>query len=196
MIKNLFLPLVLVAALAAFFAPASESQAAASRYKVDPVHSSIHFKIQHLGIGHVWGRFNKMAGELTFADGGKGASASMTAETGSVDTNSEGRDKHLKSPDFFSAGEFGTISFKSTGWTKTGEDSYDVAGDLTLHGRTKPVTVKVTKVGEGDRGERFGYRIGFDGELSIKRSEFGMTKMLEFVGDDVKLYIAIEAQRQ
>jgi polyisoprenoid-binding protein YceI len=196
MSKNLYLPLILLVALAAYFAPASESQAEASSYKIDPVHSSIHFRIKHMGVGHVWGRFNKLGGEITFADGGKGSSVSVEVETGSVDTGNGGRDKHLKSPDFFSAGEFPSITFKSTAWKKTGEGSYEVTGDLMLHGQTKSVTAKVTKVGEGDLGKPFGYRIGFDGELTINRSDFGMTKPVGDGSDEVTLYLAFEAMRQ
>ena len=194
--KTLFAPLAAVAALAIYLAPHSESQADVHSYKIDAVHSAVVFKINHLGVSNTWGRFNKMSGDLKFADGGKGAEISIAVEAGSVDTNSAGRDKHLKNPDFFSAGEFSSISFKSKSWTKTGDNSYDVKGDMTLHGKTNEITIKVTKVGQGDRGQRFGYRIGFDGEVTIKRSTFGMTKMLQFVGDDVKLFISIEAQRQ
>ena len=77
------------------------------------------------------------------------------------------------------------------GWKSAGNDSYDVTGDLTLHGVTKSVTAKVEKTGEGDRG-KMGYRIGFHTELDIKRSDFGMTKLAQAVGDDVHLAISVE----
>jgi len=194
--KTLILPLLVVAGLAIAIAPASKSQAEASSYKIDPVHSSIHFKIKHMGVGHVWGRFNKFGGELTFADGGEGSSISITVESGSVDTGNQGRDKHLASPDFFSAGEFKDITFKSTAWKKTGDGTYDVTGDLTLHGKTKSVTAKVTKIGEGELGKPFGYRVGFDGELTIDRTEFGMSKPVGEGSETVTLYLAFEAVRQ
>jgi len=194
--KTLILPLAIVATLAIVFAPDSQSQAEVSSYKIDPVHSAIHFKIKHLGVAHVWGRFNKFEGTIKFADGGAGSSISVTVDAGSVDTGHEGRDRHLKSPDFFSAGEFSSIKFESSAWKKTGDGAYDVSGSLTLHGQTRSVTAKVSKVGEGDRGERFGYRIGFDGELTINREDFGMNKPVGPDSDEVKLYLSFEAQRQ
>jgi polyisoprenoid-binding protein YceI len=193
--KNLTLSLTLLTALAIYLAPASQSTMEATAYKIDPVHSSVHFCIAHLGVSHTWGRFNKVSGKLSFAPGGEGSSIEVSADAGSVDTNDKMRDTHLKGPDFFSAGEFGTISFKSKSWKKSGDDTFDVTGDLTMHGQTNSVTVKVKKIGEGDKGPKFGYRIGFAGELTIKRSEYGMNKMLKFVGDDVKLHIAIEAMK-
>ena len=193
--KNLTISLTILTALAIYLAPESQSTMEATAYKIDPVHSSIHFRIAHMGVSHTWGRFNKMSGALSFAPGGEGSSIEVSAETGSIDTNDKGRDKHLKNPDFFSAGEFATISFKSKSWKKTGADTFDVTGDLTMHGKTNSVTVKVKKIGEGDKGPKFGDRIGFDGELTIKRSDYGMNKMLQFVGDEVKLHIAIEAMK-
>ncbi|MHC4408618.1 MAG: YceI family protein [Planctomycetota bacterium] len=193
--KKLILTLPLLVATVVVLAPRSESQAQATDYRIDPSHSSVIFKISHMGVSYTYGRFNKIDGALKFADGGDGSSIEVTVQTASVDTNDAKRDAHLKNADFFSAKEFPQITFKSKSWTKSG-DGYDVTGDLTLHGVTKSVTLKVTKTG-GEKKDPWGFiRIGFEGALSIKRGEFGMKKMLNMVGDDVSLMISIEAMRK
>ena len=198
--KRLLLVLPLVTALAVTLSPPSRSQEKVAQekvaaYKIDPGHSSVLFHIRHLGLSHTWGWFAQFGGTVSFRDGGEGSSVALTVDAASLDTRHPGRDKHLKSPDFFSVGEFEKITFNAKSWKKTGDDTYDLTGDLALHGVTKSVTAKVKKIGEGERG-KFGYRIGFDAELKIKRSDFGMKKFLDFVGDEVTLQIAIEAQRQ
>ncbi|MEM8884485.1 MAG: YceI family protein [Planctomycetota bacterium] len=192
--KLLFASPFLIAA-AVVLAPRSESQGKTTSYKIDAGHSAVVFKIMHFGAAYTWGRFNDMAGALSFAEGGEGSAVEVTVKTASVDTNDKKRDDHLRSPDFFSAKEFPEIKFKSTKWTKS-SSGWDVAGDLTLHGVTKPVTVKVVKTG-GEVDDPWGnVRIGFEGELRIKRSDFGMKKMIGPVGDDVWLGISIEAMRK
>ncbi|MHC4953413.1 MAG: YceI family protein [Planctomycetota bacterium] len=191
--KRTLLTLALSAAMVAVFQSRSESQTAAKDYQIDGVHSSVMFKVSHLGVSNTWGRFNAISGSLKF--GGEGNAINVTIKADSVDTNNAKRDGHLKSPDFFSAKEFPEITFKSTGWKKTGDTSYDVTGNLTLHGTTKSVTIPVTKIGEG-KDPWGGYRVGFDGALKIKRSEYGMGKMIGPAGDDVTLHISIEGMRK
>ena len=193
--KHLLLTLPLLLATVVVLAPRSESQGKTTDYQIDPGHSFVVFKIKHLDVAWTWGRFNKIAGSLKVADGVAGSSVDVTVETASVDTNDAKRDAHLKNADFFSAKEFPQITFKSKSWTKSG-DGYDVTGDLTLHGVTKSVTVKVTKTG-GEVKDPWGFlRVGFEGSLQIKRSDFGMKKMLNMVGDDVWLMISIEGMRK
>ncbi len=172
----------------------SESQGEAAGFKVDSVHSSAIFRIKHLGIGNIYGRFNEISGTLDYASGGEGSAVDLTIRAASLDTNNQKRDNHLRSADFFSVKEFPTITFKSTKWKKTGDNAYEVTGNLSLHGNTKTITVKVEKTGEGDRG-RQGYRVGFETTFDIKRSDFGMKKLLKPAGDDVRLIISVEAIR-
>ncbi len=172
----------------------SESQGEAAGFKVDSVHSCVIFRVKHLGLGHIYGRFNEISGTLDYASGGEGSAVDLTIRTASLDTNSQKRDNHLRSPDFFSVKEFPTVTFKSTKWKKMGDNAYEVTGNLSLHGNTKTITAKVEKIGEGDRG-RMGYRVGFETTFDIKRSDFGMKKLLEVVGDDVRLIISVEATR-
>ena len=124
----------------------SESQGAAASFKVDAAHSSVIFRIKHLGIGNVYGRFNELSGTLNYASAGAGSAIDLTIRAASVDTNSPKRDNHLRSPDFFSVKEFPTITFKSTNWKKTGDNAYEVTGNLSLHGKTKTITAKCLNV--------------------------------------------------
>ena len=186
---------IVIGAALALMQSRSESQGAAASFKVDAAHSSVIFRIKHLGIGNVYGRFNEFSGTLKYASAGSGSAIDLTIRAASVDTNSPKRDNHLRSPDFFSVKEFPTITFKSTNWKKTGDNAYEVTGSLSLHGKTKTITAKVEKTGEGDRG-RMGYRVGFETTIDIKRSDFGMKKMLGPAGDEVRLIISVEAIRK
>jgi polyisoprenoid-binding protein YceI len=112
-----------------------------------------------------------------------------------IDTANPNRDKHLKSPDFFSAEEFPTISFKSTSVKASADNKLEVTGDLTMHGQTKPITITMEHVGTADV-PRMGHRTGYDATITLKRSDFGMTKYLEMLGDDVTIRMGVEAAKQ
>jgi polyisoprenoid-binding protein YceI len=163
---------------------------AGENYNVDPDHSSVSFKIQHFGLTWVHGRFNEFSGRFTVdkADPSK-SSFELTIKTGSVDTNNAKRDGHLKSPDFFNAKQFPAITFKSTA-VKAAAGGYQVTGNLTLNGVTKPVTFNLEG---GKTAEFMGVaRIGFSTDLTLKRSDFDMKKMVGPLGDEVKVSIGIE----
>src|SRR5262249_50307046 len=112
----------------------------------------------------------------------------------SIDTNNEDRNKHLKGPQFFNAKEFPTISFKSKKIKAAGKDSYEVTGDLTLRGVTKPLTVKVDYVGSG-KDFRGVNRTGIETTFSIRRTAFGMKEMLNGIGDRIRIMVALEGTR-
>ena len=154
--------------------------------RVDPVHSSIVFGIKHMGVSDFYGNFKQVSGTVNFdaADPSK-SSVELTVPVESVDTRNEKRDQHLKSPDFFNAAQFPTITFKSTKVVANGS-SYTVTGDLTIHGVSKPVTVEFKKGGEtkGQKGET---RTGGETHFTIKRSDFDMKFMPSALGDDVKI---------
>ncbi len=193
-----------VAGLAAFSPvdpQATNTQAtnpqATETYNVDPVHTTAIFRIKHLGVTYFYGRFNETTGTFTVnTEDPSEMSFDVQIKTESVDTNATGRNNHLKSPDFFNAKEFPTISFKSKSVKSSGESTYSVAGDLTLHGVTKPITVQMEFVGQGDKGPRFGYRAGFDATITIKRSDFGMNFMQGMLGDEVRIMVGLEGARQ
>ena len=165
---------------------------AADTYKVDPVHSTVIFRINHLGTSWVYGRFDDVAG--TFSVDDKTPSFDFTVNADSVDTNNKQRDTHVKSADFFSVKEFPTITFKSTTVASTGDKKYDVTGDLTLHGVTKSITVPLEFVGAADT--KMGSRAGYEAHFSVKRSDYGMDKMVGMIGDEVYLTVSFEGVKE
>jgi polyisoprenoid-binding protein YceI len=165
--------------------------AQADNYKVDPVHSSIVFRIKHFNVSWFYGRINAPEGTVV-DDAGDPTKSSFDVQlkVANIDTGNPKRDEHLKSPDFFSAKEFPTLSFKSTSVKKAG-DKLEVSGDLTIHGQTKPITVTLERVGAADT--KMGSRVGYAGEFTIKRSDFGMSKMTDMLGDEVTIMLGLES---
>jgi polyisoprenoid-binding protein YceI len=172
-------------------APRAEAPAAAGAWSVDPTHSSMVFRIKHLNTAFFYGTFNKVTGTINFDEAKPEASSlELTVQVDSLESHADGRNTHLKSKDFFNVAEFPTATFKSTSWKGSGT-SFDVTGDMTLHGVTKPLTIKLEKTGEG-KGQR-GPIIGFESTFTIKRSDFGITFMPDGLGDEVKLMVGLEA---
>jgi polyisoprenoid-binding protein YceI len=173
-------------------APAPRADLKAGKYTIDGVHSTVVFRVIHNNVSPFYGRFNKVAGHFS-VDPAKldDAAIEITIDADSVDTNVEKRNQHLKSADFFSVKEFPTIEFKGDKVKKSKDDTYEVSGKLTLHGVTKDLTLQVQQTGAAE-SER-GTLAGFETTFTIKRSDFGMTNMLEGVSDEVKLMIGIEA---
>ena len=171
----------------------STTTRAADAYTVDPVHSSVTFMISHVGISNIHGRFDDFSGKFTIdKDDPTKSSFELSMKVESVNTNNKMRDEHLRAPDFFNAKQFPTLTFQSTKVKKV-EGGYDVTGDLTLHGVTKPVTFTLKggdKTVEFPKGKA---RIGFVTTLTLKRSEFDMKSMLEALGDEVHIIIGVEA---
>lgn len=168
----------------------SVAQAPAATYKGDPAHSTILFKAKHLNTGYVYGRFNSFTAQVNYDEAKPEAlSVEATAQVDSIDTGNAKRDGHLKSPDFFSAKEFPTITFKSKSAKSAGDNKFEVTGELTLHGVTKPITVTVEKTGASTK---MGERVGWLSTFTVKRSEFGMTFMPDAVSDEIELVVSME----
>lgn len=166
------------------------------RYEVDPVHSTITFRITHLRVSAFYGRFNEPSGWFAFdPDRAEGSRFEIQVPAENVDTNSSRRDNHLRSPDFFSAREFPTISFKSTRVRKTGAEAYEVTGELSLHGVTKTITIDMEHIGT-ETYPRRGQLTGFDCSFTIKRSDYGMNYMPDMLGDEVTVRVGLEGQAQ
>jgi polyisoprenoid-binding protein YceI len=184
--------LVLAAGMVCGMGFGQPSGAAGETYNVDTVHSTTIFRVKHMNASFAYGRFNDITGQFAFDEQDPAQCRfDLQVKTASVDTGNAGRDKHLKSPDFFNAVQYPTMAFKSKTVTKSGTDAYQVSGDLTLHGVTKPVSVKLTRVGSGKdmRGRAV---TGFECHLSIKRSDFKMSNMVGPVGDDVWIIVSVE----
>ena len=155
----------------------------ATPYKVDMGHSAVLFKVKHFNVGYTFGSFKSFKGSLE-----EGASVELTVDASSVDSNVEKRDSHLKGPDFFNVKQFPEITFKSSKW-----EGDTVTGALTFHGVTKEVSLKVEKVGAG--ADPWGnQRVGYYGELTIKRSDFGVSYGVKegSASDELTLIISLE----
>lgn len=165
-------------------------------YKIDPVHSTVIFKISHFGVSHFIGRFNQPDGRLVFDENRPEKSTiDISVPAGMVDTANAKRDSHLKSPEFFDTEQFPLIAFKSRTVKKINDKQYEVAGDLTLLGKTREITVTADYLGSG-KDAWGGYRSGFHSRFAIKRSDFGMGFMIGPLGDEVEITVNLEAVRE
>lgn len=174
---------------------ASEFSAGPELFEVDVVHSSILFRVKHLDISYAYGRFNEFSGEIQWAPGHPlDTSVAFEVESKSVDTGHEGRDGHLRGPDFFAAKEFPTWSFRSTEIVEHGEDRFTVTGEMSLHGKQREVSFEMRKTGEGT-SPKFGRKIGFEALFTIQRSDFGIDYAAGAVGDEVSVTVSIEANQ-
>jgi polyisoprenoid-binding protein YceI len=177
-------------------------QAAPVSYDIDPNHTAATFKVRHF-FSEVPGRFKEVSGEILFdAETPENSSTEILIRAGSVDTNNEKRDNHLRSADFFDVAKDSTITFKSTRISKTDQKNlYKASGDLTMHGVTKPVILEVEVLGSGPDGMG-GERAGFVARTTINRKDFNIlwNKALDnggtMLGDDVKIEVSIEAVRK
>ena len=173
----------------------ASARAAVETYTIDPVHSSVGFTIRHV-FSKVPGSFSKFSGTIVVDQANPAVNTvDATIQIGSVNTASEKRDGHLQSPDFFDAAKFPAITFKSKSWAKTGSDTYDVTGDLTIKGVTKSVVLKVKSLGFGP-GMMGTPVSGWEATATINRRDFGVNgpAMLgRAVGDEVAISINVEA---
>jgi polyisoprenoid-binding protein YceI len=171
--------------------------AASTTWSVDPSHSQVGFAVKHLVISNVRGEFAKYAGKLALDDADPGRSTvEASIDVSSISTKNADRDAHLRSPDFFDAARYPTMTFRSSKVEKAGQDKLKVTGELTLHGVTKPVVLDVTTAPEvkGMFGET---RRGFAATARISRKEFGLAwnKLVEAgpaVGDKVAIALDLE----
>lgn len=146
----------------------------AETYQLDPTHSTMGFKVKHLVISTVTGRFNKFEGGADFdSKTGKFENLKVKIEAESIDTNEAKRDEHLRGKDFFDAKSFPIIEFKNTKFTYSGKKPTKVTGDLTIHGITKPVTLKFDF--NGTVKDPWGnQRAAFSAKGTINRKDFGL----------------------
>jgi len=171
------------------------AEAATETYAIDPAHSSVEFSVRHF-LTKVKGRFQKFEGAITVdREAMEKSNVIASMETSSVDTNQAKRDEHLRKADFFDASKYPKMTFQSKSWKKVGDQEYEVAGDLMLHGVIKPATLTVKCLGftQGMKGAPIS---AWEVHGKIKRSDFGMTYGGPAVGDEVEIEINIEAKRQ
>ena len=193
--KRRFLAIATVFIISAIIFASGVSLTWAAEYKIDPVHSFVEFRIQHLGFSWMFGRFNSVSGEFSH-DPVKLESNTIAVEidTYSIDTNFAERDKHLRSSDFLDIKKYPTASFKSTKYTGDAEAGI-MEGVLTLHGVSREVKIDVKKVGEGPDPWK-AYRAGFIGTLTINRRDYGIAYDLGPTGDTMLFDLNIEGIRK
>lgn len=149
------------------------SAGAADVYNVDKVHSEVSFQVKHL-MSSVRGRFTDFGGSVSIdAAKPEASNVEFTIKTASIDTAIADRDKHLRSADFFDVEKLPEITFKSTAVRKTGENSYAVTGDFTMHGVTKQLTLPVTFNGFA-KDPWGGERAGFELATTLNRKDYGI----------------------
>jgi polyisoprenoid-binding protein YceI len=183
--------------LAALFTSACFAQAEVETYKIDPVHSTVEFKVKHLGISKVNGTFADFEGIVNFdTENPENSSVEVTVKADSVDTRNQKRDAHLRTDDFFGTEKHPVLSFKSTAVKKTGDNTYEVTGNFTLLGNTKPITFTFTDLGKADGMKEGEVRRGGETSFTLKRSDFGMHKMIGPIGDEVEVTLAFSGIKQ
>jgi polyisoprenoid-binding protein YceI len=192
---NKITPLALLSALLI-----AHAAFAADTFVFDKAHSTIGFQVRHL-FSKVPCKFDDFSGQIQLDEANpEQSSVEVTIKTASVDTGVKMRDDDLRSPNFFDATKFPEITFKSTSVKRTGENTADVTGNLSMHGVTKEVVLKVELLGKG-AGMQGAITSGWDAGTALKRSDFGLSwnKVIEgtqVVGDDVQIELHVEADKK
>lgn len=169
------------------------------RYELDPAHTTVAFTVQHLTFADTLGLFGEVSGSFTYdMDTQELSDVTVTVVSNSLNTLNEARDKHVRSGDFLAVDDHPQITFTASSGEAIDDTSGTVTGDLTILGETRPLTLDVTLVGQGEYP--FGHKrfvLGFSARGSLMRSDFGMTYGVDnsLVGDQVKLLIEAEAMR-
>lgn len=186
-------PIKLLLTSALLFTLPAAANAEMRKYTFDPSHTQVIFFVNHMGFSMQEGEFHKVDGSLMLDEAQpEKAELNVTIDTNSLDMDEAKWDEHMKSADFFNVAKFPTMTFKSTSVKKTGDQTADVTGDLTLLGVTKPVTLAVKHNKSGKHPMNGKDVAGFSATGKLKRSDFGMTNGVPMVGDDVDIRIEIE----
>jgi polyisoprenoid-binding protein YceI len=190
--------ILFVASVIAFIL--AQSAFTADTYVFDKAHSTMGFQVRHL-FSKVPSKFDDFDGKIQFDEANpENSSVEVTIKASSVDTGVEMRDNNLKSADFFDVEKFPEITFKSKSVKRTGENTGEVTGDLTMHGVTKEEVLKVELLGKG-AGPKGKTVSGWEAKTNLKRSEFGLTwnkavEGMQIAGDDVEIDLRVEADAQ
>jgi polyisoprenoid-binding protein YceI len=166
-------------------------------WDIDASHSTVGFSVRHMMVSKVRGYFREFSGELVTAEDPSQSRVTAQINMDSIDTRQEQRDAHIRSADFFDVGNHTEMTFRSTSVVADGED-WTVAGDLTIKGITKPVTLKLELNGFGPDAYG-GTRAGFSAKTDISRKEFGVDIDMPMdgggvvVGDKISVELEIEA---
>lgn len=166
---------------------------AADTYRIDPAHTSVLLKANHIGFSNVYLKVRDVEGEFVFdKEKPEKSSVTVTMKADSIDGFHEKFNEHLHSADFFQTDAYPIITFASTGIEVTGENTAKITGDLTIKGLTQPATLNVTLNKAGQNPFSSDYRAGFSGTATIKRSDYGITYALPAVADEVGIVLEVE----
>ncbi|MDD5296777.1 MAG: YceI family protein [Rhodocyclaceae bacterium] len=184
----------LIAALA--FAAAAPAMAAPETYVLDAGHTFPRFSYSHFGYSTQLSRFNKTSGKIVFDAAAKTGSVDVLIDAKSVDTGSALFDQHIQGEDFLDTAKYPTASFKSTAVRFEGDKPVAIAGNLTLKGVTRPVTLTVSSFQHMPHPMLKKDAIGANASVTVKRSDFNAGKHAPYVGDEVTISIAVEAIKE
>lgn len=184
--------LLITAVLASAFV---NSAYAADEYTIDPFHTFPVFEVNHLGYSVQHGRFNKTSGKISLDMAAQKGSVELTIETASLDMGFPLWDEHMASEGFFNSAKFPSMTFKSSKLLFQDGKVVAAEGEFTLLGVTKPLTVTVKNFGCGDHPFTKKAMCGANIGGLIKRSDFGMSKSVPFVSDEVKIHVPVEAYK-
>ncbi|MCY4385228.1 MAG: YceI family protein [Nitrospinae bacterium] len=174
----------------------------AADWRIDPAHTTVSFKVRHLGVTWVQGEFQKVSGTVRYDPKNPGAAAAdIVIDAASINTRNARRDNHLRTDDFLLVETHPTITFKSRAVRNAGAEGLDLVGDLTIRGVTKEVVLKVADISGEVRTGRGTVKMGASAATRINRKEFGVkyNRLLEagglVVGDEVRIAIDVELNK-
>lgn len=182
------------AGIAALISPLAN----AADYVIDTkgAHASVNFKVNHLGVSWLQGRFNDFEGTFSWdQEKPEDSQIAVTIDTTSVDTNHAERNKHLRDEGLLATDKYPEAKFVSTKVEAEGDNQFKIHGDFTFHGVTKPLVIDAYKVGEGE-DPWGGYRVGFSGTTSFTMADYGVERDLGPASQDVLLELHIEGIKQ
>ncbi|NHO31125.1 YceI family protein [Acetobacter fallax] len=166
-------------------------------YRADPAHTQVVFSVLHMGFTNYTGLFSEGSGTLTFNPAHiTSTKLNVSIKIHSVQTTSNHLTEELNSTDWLDAAKYPTATFVSSKVLPTASGAAEIAGILTFHGVSRPATISATFIGAGTNPMNKAYTIGFEGTTKIRRSDFGVSKYVPLVGDDVTLKIAGAFEKQ
>lgn len=182
--------------ITALLAAAGAAQAQSATYTIEPTHTQVFFEAKHFGTSTNRGRWDKKEGTISFDKTAKTGKVDVTLDMASISTGIGPFDGHLKSKDFFAVEQFPTARFVGDKFTFNGDKVTSVSGELTLRGKTNPVTLTATNFNCYDNPMLKREVCGGDFEATIQRSQWGVTYGLPGIPDSVRLLIQVEAFKQ
>lgn len=191
------LSVISLAAAATLIAGAAQAQAPSTTFALDPTHTFVTFEIAHFGTSTNRGRFDKKEGTVQFDRAGKTGQVNIVIDTGSINTGTAAFNKHLQGADLFNVTQFPTATFASKQFSFSGDKVTEIAGTLTLLGKTQPVTLKATNFNCYDHPMLKREVCGGDFETTIDRTQFGMNYGIDWgFPKNVRLLVQVEAVKQ